>query len=74
MKYSDKYEIKSENGRLAYKIFASNEDLQLYLKKNKGKTCNNMAPVFSIEEYMEYPNTQIRKLTSDEIRKYMSER
>ena len=46
----------------------------LYLKKNKGKTCEDMKPVFIIEEYREYVNTQIRKLTSDEIRKYMSER
>lgn len=68
------YEIKSENGRYSYKIFASKEDLELYLKKNKRKTCNSMTPVFRVEEYREYPNTQIRKLTSDEIKKYMSER
>lgn len=68
------YEIKSENGRYLYKIFASKEDLQLYLKKNKRKTCNSMTPVFSVEEYREYPNTQIRKLMPDEIQKYMSER
>lgn len=67
------YEIKSENGRYSYKIFASKEDLEIYLKKNKGKTCNSMIPVFRVEEYREYPNTQIRKLTSDEIQKYMSE-
>ena len=68
------YELKSENGRLSYKIFANIEDLQLYLKKNKGKICKDMKPVFIIEEYREYANTQIRKLTSDEIQKYMSER
>ena len=65
------YELKSENGRLSYKIFANIEDLQLYLKKNKGKICKDMKPVFIIEEYREYANTQIRKLTSDEIQKYM---
>ena len=68
------YELKSENGRLSYKIFANIEDLQLYLEKNKGKICKDMKPVFIIEEYREYANTQIRKLTSDEIQKYMSER
>ena len=68
------YELKSENGRLSYKIFADSEDLLLYLKKNKAKTCKDMKPVFMIEEYREYANTQIRKLTSDEIQKYMSER
>lgn len=68
------YQIKNENGRLSYKIFADKEDLQLYLKKNKGKTCNSMGPVFVVGEYKEYANMQIRRLTSDEIRKYMSER
>ena len=33
-----------------------------------------MAPVFIVKEYREYVNTQVRKLTSDEIQKYMSER
>ena len=68
------YELKSENGRLSYKIFADNKDLLLYLKKNKEKTCEKMKPVFIIEEYKEYANTQVRKLTSEEIQKYMSER
>ena len=68
------YEIKSENGRLSYKIFVNSEDLQLYLNKNKGKTCEVMKPVFIMEEYREYTNTKIRKLTSEEIQKYMSER
>lgn len=67
------YEIESGNGRHSYKIFVDNEDLQLYLKKNKDKTCKEMAPVFAVEEYKEYANTQVRKLTSDEIQKYMSE-
>ena len=68
------YEIRSDNGRLSYKIFAGSEDLQNYLKKNKGKTCESLAPVFSVEKYRKYENTQIRKLTPDEIQKYMSER
>ena len=77
--YSEKkpcgiYELKSENGRISYKIFASNEDLKLYLKKNKGKTCEKMASVFSVEEYQEFPNTQVRKLTAEEVEIYMKER
>lgn len=68
------YEIKSENGRLSYKIFTNSEDLHLYLKKNKGKTCEIMKPIFIVDEYKEYANTQIRKLTPDEIQIYMSER
>ena len=68
------YELKNGNGRLSYKIFTGSEDLLLYLKKSRGKTCKDMKPIFMMEEYQEYTNTQIRKLTSDEIQKYMSER
>ena len=68
------YEIRSRNGRLSYKIFVDQEELLVYLRKNKDKICEMMAPVFRVEEYKEYPNTQIRKLTYDEIQKYMSER
>lgn len=68
------YELRSENGRISYKIFASNEDSKLYLKKNKGKTCEKMASVFSVEEYQEFPNTQVRKLTAEEVEIYMKER
>ena len=35
------YEIKSENGRLSYKIFEDEESLKIYLKRNKGKTCES---------------------------------
>lgn len=70
----DIYELKSENGRISYKIFASNEDLKLYLKKNKGKTCEKMVSVFSVEKYQEFPNTQVRKLTAEEVETYMKER
>ena len=68
------YEIKSENGRLSYKIFEGEESLKTYLKRNKGKTCETMKPSFIVEEYLEYENTQVRKLTPDEVKKYISER
>lgn len=68
------YEIENSKGRLSYKIFAMKEDLQLFLKKNKDKSCALSTPVFMIHEYKEYPNTEVRKLTPDEISCYMSER
>ena len=69
------YEIKTaKNGKCSYKIFADIEDLQLYLKKNKDKIYKTMKPTFIVNNYKEYENTQIRKLTPDEIKKYMSER
>ncbi len=68
------YEIENNKGRVSYKIFAENEDLLLFLKKNKDKVCKQMAPIFSVGQYKDYPNTKVRKLTADEIIKYMSER
>ena len=68
------YEIKSEKGRASYKIFTDNKDLELYLKNNKEKVCETIKPAFMIEEYKEYETTEVRKLNSDEIEKYMSER
>lgn len=68
------YEIKSEKGRASYKIFPDNKDLELYLKNNKEKVCETMKPAFMIEEYKEYETTEVRKLNSDEIEKYMLER
>ncbi len=53
------YEIEDENGRHFYKIFAGDKDLQLYLKKNKGKFCKWMKPVYTAGEYKEYTNTKI---------------
>ena len=68
------YEILSENGRLSYKIFEGEESLKTYLKRNKGKTCESLKPVFIVEEYQEYENTEVRKLTPEEVERYMSER
>ena len=68
------YEIKSENGRFSYKIFEDGESLKTYLKRNKEKTCETMKPVFIVDEYREYENTEVRKLTPEEVERYMSER
>lgn len=48
------YEILSENGRFSYKIFEDEESLKIYLKRNKGKTCETMKPIFIVDEYREY--------------------
>lgn len=44
------------------------------MKKNKDKSCNGMAPVFRQKEYQEFPGTQVRRMTEEEIEKYMDER
>lgn len=68
------YEIKSNRGRISYKIFPGEEELQSYLKKNRNKICEAMSPVFSVKEYREYPFTQVRRLTHEEIERYMQEK
>lgn len=68
------YEIESNIGRLSYRIFAENDDLIMFLKKNKDKKCHLMAPVFILPEYKEFPNTEIRKLDPTEIKRYMNKR
>ncbi len=45
-----------------------------YSYRKKDKVCKYMSPVFSVGQYQDYSNTKVRKLTIDEIRKYMSER
>lgn len=66
------YEVKSKSGRISYKIFADDEERRLFLAKNRDKTCGAM-PVFTAGEYRENPKTQVRRLTPEEIKKYMSE-
>lgn len=68
------YEIKNEKGRVSYKIFTNIEDLHYFLQKNKNKVCEEMKPIFSIKEYKEFRNTEVRRLTSNEIDIYLSER
>lgn len=68
------YEITNEKGRSSFKIFASDEELQLFLKKNKDKSCRSGKALYSNGEFKNYNGTQIRKLSEQEIEKYMSER
>lgn len=68
------YEIKSDKGRISYKIFVDDQELIVFLQKNKDKDCLSKKPLFCMNSYQEYENTQIRKLTTAEIEKYMIEK
>ena len=68
------YEIKSTKGRVFYKIFADEEALKNFLKKNKDKSCDEMKPIFSMNSYEDFTNTKVKKLDIDEVEKYLSER
>jgi hypothetical protein len=68
------YKIKNSKGRISYKIFAEAEDLALYLHKNKDKFSEGGLPVYSARKYRDFEGTEVRKVSADEIEKYLSER
>lgn len=68
------YEIENHKKRISYKIFTNKIELETYLSKNKDKRCISMEPIFISSSYIEYPNTQMRKLTVDEIKTYINKR
>ncbi|MEZ3453557.1 MAG: hypothetical protein K1W17_04220 [Oscillospiraceae bacterium] len=67
------YEIIGRGGRKSYKIFADISGLEAFLKKNRVKSCEKMSPIFEVGEYKEYSNTEVRKLTESEIKRYLEE-
>ena len=46
----------------------------IYLKKNKNKICEKINPIFKVEKYIEYPNTKVKRLSKEQIEKYIDER
>lgn len=64
------YEIVSESGRKSYKIFPTQEEFTDYLlRNNKNSTTKNS--LFQKEKFEEFPNTEIRKLSQNEITDYL---
>ena len=68
------YEIKNSKRRIYYKIFTDDKDLEIYLKKNQDKSGDYLTPIYIKDEYQEFPNMQIRKLTDEEMQQYLSKR
>lgn len=67
------YELVNSKERKSYKIFASIEDLRIYLNKNKDKNCESMEPLYINKEYKEFPNTKVKYLTTKEVEDYLLE-
>ena len=44
------------------------------MKKTKRNTSGTMIPLFRMKKYKEFKNTQVRRLTNDEIIQYLAER
>ncbi len=68
------YEVINNKGRVFYKIFPDIEKLQYFIKKNDCKNGSKVDTLFSVDEYKEFPFTQIRKLNLEEAEQYMLER
>lgn len=67
------YCLTNQHGRESYKIFSSDEALTHYLQKNSSKQCADNAPVYRSTSYQTFANTQIRRLTSEEVEQYLME-
>ena len=67
------YEITSPGGRSSFKIFCDSEELREYLRKNKGKHCKSMEALLTMSPYREFPDSQIRRLSSEEVERYLKE-
>jgi len=70
----DIYEIEYSNGRLLYKIFHTNEDLASYLEKNTMQSCPSGKSLFTTPSYKPHDKSQVRKLRTGEIAKYLEEK
>lgn len=67
------YEIENEKGRVSYKIFPGNKELEVYLHQHKQSFCKDRKPIFLMPSYQEFPNTEVRKLTKEEVQQYLNE-
>ena len=68
------YELIYKRGDIRFKIFRTQDDFELYLKKNPNVKSKEKKPVYISEKYQEIDSTQIRYLTEKEVEKYTEER
>jgi hypothetical protein len=68
------YELIYKRGDKRYKIFETENELNNFLEKNKDIKCENKIPVYKSKKFTEVSSEQIKYLTKDEIKKYLSER
>ena len=68
------YELVYGRGENRYRVFASREELEQQLKKNKRIKCEKFEPVYISREYRPVKDSHIRRLSHEEVVKYMAER
>ena len=67
------YKMKNSKGREFYRIFTDDDAMKAYVRRSEGVMCQSKKPEFKVGQYKEYPSSQIRRLDSGEIEKYISE-
>lgn len=68
------FEVEYSNGRTLYKIFQNSDHLMDYLKKNPTQTCSKKSSLFKTPSYRSHSKAQLRKLTNNEIARYIKEK
>jgi hypothetical protein len=68
------YELIYKRGDKRYKIFATENELNKFLEKNKDIKCENKIPIYKSKKTVKISSEQIRYLTKEEIEKYLQER
>jgi hypothetical protein len=68
------YEVEYSNGRTLYKIFHTADDMEAYLKKNPMQSCPSGKPLFTTPSYKPHDKSQVRKMSTGEIAKYLEEK
>lgn len=68
------YELIYKRGDKRYRIFQSEDELNIFLKSNGDVKCENTKPIYINEEINKVEKEQVRYIKEDEIKKYLLER
>ena len=68
------YELIYRRGEKRYRVFKSIDDLKKHLKSNKNVKCENFDPVYISKKHTPVSEKQIRRLTDEEVQKYLNDR
>ena len=68
------YEIIYKRGEKRYRVFKNADELKKQLKSNKNIKCDNFEPVYISKKHIPVKDNQVRRLTEEEVQRYLAER
>lgn len=68
------YEIEYSNGQTLHKIFNNKDDMLVYLKDTSTQSCPSGEPLYRTLSYRPLDKSQVKKLSTGEIAKYLEEK